>query len=207
MIALVAALEPRKRHAAFLGVFGELARDRPGLQLCLFGTGPEEAALRAQAQALGFGARVRFMGFRTDVERWIAAADLCVLPSMREGLPRVVVQYVAAGKPVVVTHLEGIEEIVEDGVNGFVVGRDDFTDMRRALSRLLDDPALAGAMSLAARSRDLSRWSAERMEPAIDGILQGILRRKTELSAIEQSPAATRRETRDRVGSSVPQRN
>jgi glycosyltransferase involved in cell wall biosynthesis len=207
MIALVAALEPRKRHAAFLEVFAELARDRPGLNLCLFGTGPEEAALRAQARGLGLGARVRFMGFRTDVERWIAAADLCVLPSMREGLPRVVVQYVAAGKPVVVTHLEGIEEIVEDGVNGFVVGRDDFDGMARALARLLDDPALAAAMSRAAQTRDLSRWSVERMEPEIDRIVQGILRQKTEASAIEQSPAATGREAQGRVGSSMPQRN
>ena len=99
------------------------------------------------------------MGFRADVERWIAAADLCVLPSMREGLPRVVVQYVAAGKPVVVTHLEGIEEIVENGVNGFVVGRDDFEAMTCAVARLLDDPELACAMSQAARAQDLSCWS------------------------------------------------
>jgi len=207
MIAFVAALEPRKRHAAFLEVFAELARDRPGLNLCLFGAGSQDAALRAKARGLGLGARVRFMGFRADVERWIAAADLCVLPSMREGLPRVVVQYVAAGKPVVVTHLEGIEEIVEDGVNGFVIGRDDFAAMRRALARLLDEPALAAAMSDAARARDLSRWSVDLMEPAIDGILQGVLWRKTEAPAIEQSPSAPGREARGRVGSSVPQRN
>lgn len=207
MIALVAALEPRKRHAAFLEVFAEVARDRPGLNLCLLGTGPEEAALRAQARSLGLDARVRFMGFRADVERWIAAADLCVLPSMREGLPRVVVQYVAAGKPVVVTHLEGIEEIVENGVNGFVVGRDDFEAMACAVARLLDDPELACAMSQAARAQDLSCWSVERMEPEIDGILQDILRKKAEMPAIEQSPAAIRGEARGRVGSSVPQRN
>jgi glycosyltransferase involved in cell wall biosynthesis len=118
------------------------------------------------------------MGFRPDVERWIAAADLCVLPSMREGLPRVVVQYVAAGKPVVVTHLEGIEEIVEDGVNGYVVGRDDFVGMGHAIGRVLDDPALAAGMAEAARTRDLSRWSEALMEPAIDRILQEVIARK-----------------------------
>jgi glycosyltransferase involved in cell wall biosynthesis len=178
MIALVGALEPRKRHAAFLDVFAGLAGRHPGLGLYLFGKGTGEAALRARVQALDLQDRVHFMGFRQDVERWLAAADLCVLPSMREGLPRVVVQYVAAGKPVVVTHLEGIEEIVEDGVNGYVVGRDDFVGMGHAIGRVLDDPALAAGMAEAARTRDLSRWSEALMEPAIDRILQEVIARK-----------------------------
>jgi glycosyltransferase involved in cell wall biosynthesis len=178
MIALVGALEPRKRHAEFIDVFAGLAGRHPGLGLYLFGKGTGEAALRARVQALDLQDRVHFMGFRQDVERWLAAADLCVLPSMREGLPRVVVQYVAAGKPVVVTHLEGIEEIVEDGVNGYVVGRDDFVGMGHAIGRVLDDPALAAGMAEAARTRDLSRWSEALMEPAIDRILQEVIARK-----------------------------
>jgi len=79
--------------------------------------------------------------------------------------------------------------------------------MTCAVARLLDDPELACAMSQAARAQDLSCWSVERMEPAIDRILQDILRRKAEMPAIEQSPAAIRGEARGRVGSSVPQRN
>jgi hypothetical protein len=118
---------------------------------------------------LGLGGRVLFMGFRPDVERWIAAADLCVLPSMREGLPRVVVQYLAAGKPVVVTHLEGIEEIVEDGVNGY---------RRRARRfRWAWGPRSRGCSTI--RQLALRRWARrrapaicraglERMEPAVD---------------------------------------
>jgi glycosyltransferase involved in cell wall biosynthesis len=179
MIVLVAALEPRKRHAAFLDVFAGLARAHEGLSLYLFGKGKGEAALRARVKALGLSERVHFMGFRSDVHRWIAAADLCVLPSMREGLPRVVVQYVAAGKPVVVTHLDGIEEIVEDGVNGYVVRSNDFDAMGHAIGRLLKDPVLAGAMSDAARGRDLSRWSEALLEPAVDQILQAIILQKS----------------------------
>jgi glycosyltransferase involved in cell wall biosynthesis len=178
MIACVAALEPRKRHAALLDVFAGHARRHPAVQLHLFGKGPEERALKDRARALGLGGRVHFMGYRPDVARWIAAADLCVLCSEREGLPRVVVQYVAAGKPVVVTHLEGIEEIVEDGVNGCVVGRDDFDGLGRAIDRLLRDPALRRRMAAASRTRDLTRWSVERMEPALDDILKDVLARK-----------------------------
>lgn len=175
MIAVVAALEPRKRHAEFLEAFAKLARTRADLHVCLFGAGSEETALRSQVAALGLSKRVHFMGFRRDVDRWIAAADLCVLPSMREGLPRVVVQYVAAGKPVVVTHLQGIEEVVEDGVNGYVVGTNDFDALGDAMARVLDNPDVARDMSAASAAFDLSRWSIDRMEPAVDVILRNAL--------------------------------
>jgi hypothetical protein len=118
------------------------------------------------------------MGFRPDVERWIAAADLCVLPSMREGLPRVVVQYVAAGKPVVVTHLDGIEEIVEDGVNGYVVGSMISTGMGHAIGRLLTIrpwPGDGGRRRGGATCRGGRR---RLLEPAVDQILQEIILRK-----------------------------
>jgi glycosyltransferase involved in cell wall biosynthesis len=205
MIAFVAALEPRKRHSAFLNVFAALAQTRPDLHLCLFGQGPEEAALRAQVASLGLEGRVFFMGFRPNVEAWIAAAELCVLPSMREGLPRVVVQYVASGKPVVVTELEGIGEIVEDGVNGYVVGRDDFAGMGAAIARLLDEPELAAAMRRAARSRDLSRWSVERMEPAIDQILHEVLERKGIAAGLPQDRRPRIVVGRPTAGKGVPE--
>jgi glycosyltransferase involved in cell wall biosynthesis len=178
MIAFVASLEKRKRHAEFLAVFATLARSHPDLTLCLFGQGELEQALRARVATLGLDHRVQFMGFRSDVERWIAAADLCVLPSIREGLPRVVVQYVAVGRPVVVTRLPGIEEIVEDGVNGFVIEPNRFDEMERAIDRLLSKPDLAARMADAASCRDLSRWSVDRMESEIDEIITLLASRK-----------------------------
>lgn len=178
MIAFVASLEPRKRHREFLEIFARLAASRPDLHVCFFGQGETETALRDQVAALGLSDRVHFMGFRTDVERWIAAADLCVLPSMREGLPRVVVQYVAVGRPVVVSHLPGIEEIVTDGGNGFVVGLEDLAGMEEAIDRILSEPELAAQMQAQARARDLSQWSAERMEAEIDVIMMDVARRK-----------------------------
>jgi glycosyltransferase involved in cell wall biosynthesis len=178
MIAFVASLEPRKRHAEFLEIFAKLARRYPDLTLCLLGQGELEPALRDRVAALGLDQQVQFMGFRSDVERWIAAAGLCVLPSMREGLPRVVVQYVAAGRPVVVTRLPGIEEIVEDGVNGFVVEPNRLDEMEKAIDRLLSEPDLAARMADAAGGSDLSRWSISRMEPEIDAIITALALRK-----------------------------
>ncbi|MEO0677468.1 MAG: glycosyltransferase family 4 protein [Pseudomonadota bacterium] len=178
LIALTASLEPRKRHSEFLDVFAALKARHPELHLALLGQGALEDGLKAKAAELGLSDAVHFLGFREDVERWIAAADICVLPSMREGLPRVVVQYVAAGKPVVVTQLPGLEEIVEDGVNGFVVASGAVEDMLAPLDQLLSDAGLAARMSAAAAARDVSRWSAERMAPEIGKIILPIAERK-----------------------------
>ncbi|WP_425053378.1 glycosyltransferase family 4 protein [Psychromarinibacter sp. S121] len=178
MIVFVASLEERKQHGAFLRIFANLVGRHPDLTLCLFGQGELEDQLKAEAADLGVGDSVRFMGFRSDVGEWITAADICVLPSLREGLPRVVVQYVAAGKPVVVTDLPGIEEIVQDGENGFVVGMKAFDDMENVIERLLSEHGLAERMARASRAVDLSRWSVAGMEPKINEILLGLARKK-----------------------------
>lgn len=171
IIAFVAALEPRKRHREFLDIFARLLPRFPDLQLCLIGQGELEPALRTRVEELQIEPHVHFMGFRNDVERWIAASEICVLPSMREGLPRVVVQYVAVGRPVVVSHLPGIEEIVTEGDNGFLANLEDLAGMEEALARLLSEPDLAAAMTAAAHRRDLSQWSVSRMEADINTIL------------------------------------
>ncbi len=178
MIAIVASLESRKRHSDFFDVFAALAARHPDLYLCLLGQGKLEPDLRAKAKALGLADRIHFLGFRDDIERWVAAADICVLPSMREGLPRVVVQYAAVGRPIIVTRLPGLEEIVTDGENGFVVASGKVADMEGPLEKLLSDPDLRARMAKASKSRDLSRWSLDRMEPEIERIVTTIASRK-----------------------------
>lgn len=171
LIALVASLEARKRHSEFLDVFAQLLRTHPSLQLCCLGCGEMHGELVAKAERLGLGESVHFLGFRDDVESWLAAADVCVLPSMREGLPRAVVQYVAAARPVVVTWLPGIEEIVQDGENGFVVKSGQVKDMAEPIDRILSHPSLARSMSSASRQLDLSSWSVHAMVGSIEKIV------------------------------------
>lgn len=174
LIVIVASLEPRKRHSAFLKVFARLRSRHPDLHLALLGQGPLEEKLKQCSEALGVAEAVHFLGYRTDVEAWLAAATVCVLPSMREGLPRVVVQYVAAGRPVVVTRLPGLEEIVVDGKTGFIVDSGKVEDMEPPLDRLLSDPDLAARMAEKAAQHDVSRWSVARMEPEIERIMRPI---------------------------------
>ncbi|MEM6888580.1 MAG: glycosyltransferase [Pseudomonadota bacterium] len=191
IITFVASLERRKRHWEFFGIFARLKNRWPDLQLCLLGQGDMAPSLRARAAALGIADQVHFLGFRDDVAPWIAASEICVLPSKREGLPRAVVQYVAAGRPVVVSRLPGIEEIVTDGSNGFLADLEDLSGMEAAIHRLLAEPALAASMQAASRAKNLSQWSAARMAEDIETIMARLVRHKERLPAPAAQAAAS----------------
>ncbi|HYD71706.1 MAG TPA: sugar transferase, partial [Candidatus Binatia bacterium] len=87
LIVMAAALEPRKRVAEFLPVFRDVAAACPDAMLAVLGEGPERGHIEAQAAEFGLTERLRLLGYRTDIERWLASAAVCVLCSEREGLP------------------------------------------------------------------------------------------------------------------------
>lgn len=160
---MLAAYEPRKRHVEFLRAFAAL-RDRvPELRILFAGKGPYEPAVRACVAELGLEDRVIFCGFRSDPHALIALSDLCLLTSEREGLPRVVVQYITSGKPVVVADLPGIDEIVIDGETGLVTDPDDMTDTARRMVTLFEDRAELARLAAGAAAFDTSNWELKRL--------------------------------------------
>jgi glycosyltransferase involved in cell wall biosynthesis len=80
--------------------------------LLLVGAGPERASLEQLATRLCIAERVHFAGFRDDVPEILAASDLLVLTSRWEGMPNVVLEAMASGKPVVATDVEGVSELL-----------------------------------------------------------------------------------------------
>jgi glycosyltransferase involved in cell wall biosynthesis len=163
VIVMLAALEERKRHCEFLEVFGEVVRQVPQVRLVMPGEGPHRAAVQATIARLGLERHALLVGFRTDPERLIALADLGILTSTREGLPRVIMQYLAVGKPVVATHLPGLEEVVSDGINGHVLPPDDLAGAAATVVRLLTEPAALARLAQGARQTDLSSWDVHHM--------------------------------------------
>jgi glycosyltransferase involved in cell wall biosynthesis len=178
LVVLVSALEPRKRVAEFLDVFATVAAADRQATLVVLGEGKERAAILARVASLGLETRVALLGFRDDVERWITRAHVCVLASEREGLPRAVVQYVLARRPVVTTALPGIEALVQHQVNGFLVPVDRLDLMASPIRRLLADPALVAAMSEAAAGIDLSPWSTSSMVTRLEEVYRSVLGRR-----------------------------
>jgi glycosyltransferase involved in cell wall biosynthesis len=175
LLVMIAALEPRKRVIEFLDVFARVAESEPAATLAVLGEGSDRNRILARVREMGLTRKVALPGFRNDVERWVARADVCVLASEREGLPRAVVQYVLAGRPVVSTALPGLEEIVKSGISGFLVPTDRLLEMAPPICALLANPQLATSMSREAKSLDLSRWSTDHMVDRLEDIYRSVL--------------------------------
>lgn len=158
---MMAAFEPRKRHVQFLQSFVSIARDMPDLKLLLAGRGPEEQNVRSAVAELGLTGRVIFAGHRPDPEALFALADISVLTSEREGLPRVAVQSVAAGCPMVAQDLPGLDEIITHGRNGWIADSGDMGTVTRAVVSLLSDPAQLDRLRTGARDTDVSAWDLD----------------------------------------------
>lgn len=161
VLVMLAALERRKRHAQFLRAFPRVLERVPDARLILAGAGAQESALRSLIARLGLQRNVILVGHRHDPERWLALADLSVLASAHEGLPRVVVQSLAAGCPPVVCALDGIGEVVRDGRNGAVCLVDDLGVMADRIAEVLVDPSRLATLTAGARATDVADWGWE----------------------------------------------
>ena len=132
--------------------------------------------MRELAQSLELGDAVEFTGFRSDVPELIANLDILVHASTTgEPFGQVVVQGMAAGKPVVATNGGGVPEIVVDGLTGLLVPMSDADAMAAAICHLLSKPALARQMGLMGRQRVLEHFTIDhtifKMEQIFDSIL------------------------------------
>ena len=140
--------------------------------LIVAGTGPERERLEALARRRGV--EVRFPGFvdRASLAKLYAEARCVVLAARRgEGLPNVLLEAMAWGRPVVATPVAGVRELVRDGENGLLVPVDDAEALRAALNRLAHEPDLADRLGAAARlTAEAFAW--ERVRPRLENVLE-----------------------------------
>jgi len=179
-VVAVGRLVAKKGFDLLIRAFARL--DRPGIRLRIAGDGPERAALIALAEAEDIADRVDFLGAKPHAEALavIRSGAIFALPCRtsatgdRDGIPVVLMEAMAAGKPVIAGRLETIAELVEDGTSGLLVPPDDVEALTEALRRLVDDPEAGKAMGLAGRRRveeefsDAINW--DRLEAVIDAV-------------------------------------
>ena len=153
VVGTVANFKPHKGHGELLQAATEVKRAIPNVRFVLVGVGPLEDQVRADAERLGLGETVVFAGFREDVPRVMAAFDVFTLASRHEGLAIALLEALALGKPVVVTSVGGLPEVVSDGKEGFLVPPGDVHRLADRLVALLTDPSLRERLGDAGRSR------------------------------------------------------
>lgn len=155
VVLVPARLDELKGHAFLL----QAARALPDVQVVLVGDGPDRARLQALAGALGIAARVTFLGYRDDVAELLAASDLVVLPTLNEAFGLVLLEGMAAGRPVITTRVGGPEDVVVDGETGVLVAPADARALQMAIRGLLDDPLRAGRLAAAGQARVQERFT------------------------------------------------
>jgi len=183
VIVMLAALEPRKRHLDLLRQCPGFLQQFPQVRLVFAGEGHLRNEIEATIAAHGLDRQVMLLGFREDPERIIAAADVCVHSAEREGLPRSVLQYLAVGRPVVLFDLPGIDEIVTDGANGFVIPQGDWPGFFDCLAALVSSSERRAMITANAKNTGLQRWDAECMAERTLAIYQALQSGTTESEA------------------------
>ncbi|HSB67760.1 MAG TPA: glycosyltransferase family 4 protein [Candidatus Methylomirabilis sp.] len=162
IVGTVARLAPVKGHRFLLEAMPGILQSCPEARFVFVGEGEARPALEEQARHLGLGERIIFTGFREDAPALLAGMDLFVLPSLNEGMGRVLVMAMALGKPIVATRVGGVPELLGDGEAGILVPPGDSAALAEAVTTLLRDPARAAALAEAGRRR-ATRYDAETM--------------------------------------------
>jgi glycosyltransferase involved in cell wall biosynthesis len=175
VLLMLAAFEPRKRHLEFLEYFPNIVARFPDVRLILAGGGGHRTDIEARIEALDLNRNVILSGFHRHPEQLIALADICLLASMREGLPRVVVQSLAAGKPVLAADLPGLDEVLEHDVNGLITPPDDLAALTDSVIALLKDDARRARLSRGAAATNLDDWDAERMGEGVEAVYAHVI--------------------------------
>ena len=159
----VGNLIPIKGHELLLHAFADICSDFPDLSCELIGDGPERSRLTTAVAELNIGDRVRFLGrqSRKQVADAMRRCAVFALPSRYEGLGCVYLEAMCAGKPVIACRGQGIEEIIEHGINGWLVGANDAGELKDALVRLLQDAQLRRQIGEAAHRTIEQRFTLE----------------------------------------------
>lgn len=147
-----------------------------GAHLLLVGHGEEEPALRELAERLGVAERVHWLGWREDVPALLGAADACLLPSRWEGLPYIVLEAMAAGRPVLASAVDGARDLIEEGRTGFLFEPANVAAMARAIGQFAGLPAPARAsLGAAGAERITEHYDLDAMRRGLDTVYEEAL--------------------------------
>jgi glycosyltransferase involved in cell wall biosynthesis len=159
----VGRLVYEKGHEFLVRAMPAVVQAHPNILAGICGAGPLFDDLQAQISALALDEKVRLLGQWEDVRELLAAADAFVLPSRWEGLPMALLEAMMAGLPVVAARVQGVDEVIENGVQGLLVPLESPEELSKAILQLLQDPTRRRQMGLAASARIMQGYTTDQM--------------------------------------------
>jgi glycosyltransferase involved in cell wall biosynthesis len=174
VIGFVGWLLPIKGPDYLLKAMDDVWHEHQEASLVLVGKGDMDVDLRAEARKKNANGKVKFLGWREDIDEIMPLFDMLVLPSLNEGMGRVLVEAMAAGKPVVASRVGGIPDLVRDGETGYLVPPADEEALANGIKKLLDDPANAKQMGLRGQEH-CRQFSLEAMIAKLDALYSELI--------------------------------
>jgi glycosyltransferase involved in cell wall biosynthesis len=178
VIGTVGRLVPVKGQTHLIAAMPAILARAPTAHLVIVGSGPLEAQLRQTAKDAGIEERVHFAGFRADVANCLSAFDLFALPSLNEGMGRVIVEAMAMRLPVVASDVSGIRDLIVPDKNGTLVPAGDHNALAEAIASLLGDPLRSAAFGQAGYAMAIPHYSLDNMIGQIESLYEELLARK-----------------------------
>jgi glycosyltransferase involved in cell wall biosynthesis len=169
IVGFIGRLSPAKGLPFLIQAAAKLSAI-PNLHFVLIGEGPLRSKLSNQIREHRLERRVHLLGHRDDVPALLREIDLFVLPSLREGTPIVLLEAMAAGRPVIATNIGGIAKLIEHGSNGRLVPPGDSDALAKEIRSCLEEPNERAR--LAARAKELARtqFTSEHMAQRYDAL-------------------------------------
>ena len=159
----VGRLVYEKGHEIFAQAMAAVLKDFPRAKAGVCGSGPLQKDLEAEINRNSIGKQFKLLGNWDNILELLASADIFILPSRWEGLPLALLEAMTAGLPVIAARVEGVEEVIEQGVQGLLVPPENPSALADSILQLANDPALCRKMGTAARQRALGAYTTQRM--------------------------------------------
>lgn len=173
-VLCVGRLVPEKGQAILLQATAQLLARGHRLRVRFIGAGPDRANLERIAAELGVAAHVEFLGAvsQEHIRQYYRRADAFCLPSFAEGVPVVLMEAMAMGRPVISTRIMGIPELIDHGNDGLLVAPGRADQLALALEHLLENPQFSAALGRAAREKILRDFDLRRVGPQLAAIFR-----------------------------------
>ena len=174
IVAHLSNFRPVKNVTGVVQMFARVRQKMPA-KLLMIGDGPDTAGAFELAKSLGVAEDVMFLGTREDVDQILCAADAFLLPSNYEAFGLAALEAMACGVPVVASRVGGVPELVQDGVNGFLVGPDDYEAGADRLFQILSDEKVAARLRDAGLNSVRDNFTADAVVPLYEQFYESVL--------------------------------
>jgi glycosyltransferase involved in cell wall biosynthesis len=175
VIGVIGRLVWQKGFEYFIEAIPEVLKEFKEAKFLIVGDGPLENKLKVAGKKLKIDDKIIFTGFKREIKEVLTAIDIFVIPSLLEGLPMILLESMAMAKPIIATDIEGMQEVLENGITGLLVPPRDPKVLSESIIELLNHRDKAYLIGATARKVVEERFSVDVMVQRVEGVYEELL--------------------------------